>query len=98
VPVEEPVTLEAELLLNHPRTNKAPFVTHAKTDLISVWLLFPADRPYRTYNLVTYPVDGSAAPRIMNNRYAIDHPYGSLIGWSVVNPEENYNYECRWTE
>lgn len=98
VPVEEPVTIEAELLLNHPRTTKAPFVTHAKTDLISVWMLFPADRPYRTYSLVTYPVDGSAAPRIMNNRYAIDHPYGSLIGWSVVNPEENYNYECRWTE
>lgn len=98
VPPEEPVTIEAELLLRHPRTTSAPFVTHAKTDLISVWLLFPADRPYRTYSLVSYPVDGSAAPTIMNNRYAIDHPYGSLIGWSVVNPKEDYVYECRWTE
>jgi predicted acylesterase/phospholipase RssA len=98
VPREEPVTIEVELLLSHPRTTKASFVTHTKTDLISVWVLFPPDRPYRTYSLVTYPVDGTAAPRMMNNRYAIDHPYGSLIGWSVVNPEEGHVYECRWTE
>ncbi|MFC1597726.1 patatin-like phospholipase family protein [Planctomycetota bacterium] len=98
VPHEEAVTIEAELLLSHPKIARAPFVTHTKTDLISVWLLFPADRPYRTYNLVSYPVDGKAAPKIMDNRYAIDHPYGSLIGWSVVNPKEDHVYECRWTE
>ena len=98
VSLEEPMTIEVELLLSHPKITRAPFVTHAKTDLISVWLLFPADRPYRTYSLVSYPVDGSAAPKIMDNRYAIDHPYGSLIGWSVVNPKEDHVYECRWTE
>jgi hypothetical protein len=27
----------------------------------------------------------------------IDHPYGSMIGWSVINPESNSVYECRWT-
>jgi hypothetical protein len=60
-------------------------------------MLFPEDRPYRTYDLVSYPVDKSEAPNRMENRYAIDHPYGSLIGWSVVNPEESRVYECRWT-
>jgi hypothetical protein len=33
----------------------------------------------------------------MHNRFSIDHPYGFLIGWSVVDPEENRVYECRWT-
>ncbi len=94
---EEPVTIEVELIGNVPRTVRAPFVTHTKTDLISVWLLFPADEPYRTYSLVSYPVDKKSAPRPMTNRYAIDHPYGFLIGWSVVNPEEDRVYECRWT-
>ena len=62
-----------------------------------MWMLFPPDRPYRTYSLVSYPVDRSESPRVMHNRYAIDHPYGSLIGWSVVNPDEGRVYECRWT-
>ena len=94
---EEVVTIEVELIGDAPRTVRAPFVTHTKTDLVSVWLLFPPDRPYRTYSLVSYPVDKSSAPRPMTKRYAIDHPYGFLIGWSVVNPEENHVYECRWT-
>ncbi len=94
---EEPVTIDVELIGNVPKTVKAPFVTHAKTDVISVWLLFPADRPYRTYSLVSYPVDRSLAPRPMTNRFAIDHPYGFLIGWSVVNPDPDRVYECRWT-
>ena len=76
---------------------RAPFIVRAKTDLISVWMLFPADRPYRTYSLVRYPLDRSLPPVLMNSRYAIDHPYGSLIGWSVVNPEIGSVYECRWT-
>ena len=97
VPTEEPVTIEVELIADFPKSVRAPFTTHTKTDLISVWVLFPADQPYRTYSLVSYPIDGSLPARIMTNRYAIDHPYGSLIGWSVVNPEEDRVYECRWT-
>lgn len=94
---EEPVTIDLELIGNVPKTVRAPFVTHAKTGLISVWLLFPADRPYKTYNLVSYPVDRRSAPRSMMKRFTIDHPYGFLIGWSVVNPEEDRVYECQWT-
>lgn len=96
-PREEPVTIEIETLVTVPKTARAPFVTQTKTDIISVWMLFPAARPYKTYSLVSYPVDRSEPPRIMNSRYSIHHPYGSLIGWSVVNPSEDLVYECRWT-
>jgi hypothetical protein len=94
---EESVTIDIELIGDVPKTVRAPLVTHTKTDLISVWLLFPEDQPYRTYSLVSYPADGSAAARPMTQSYAIDHPYGFLIGWSVVNPDEDRVYECRWT-
>jgi len=97
LPPEEPVTLELEAIGTVPKTVRAAFETHTKTDLISVWMLFPADRPYRTYSLLSYPSDRSAPPNPMNVRYTIDHPYGSLIGWSVANPEEDRVYECRWT-
>lgn len=96
VPQEDSVSIEVELLLEVPRTAKAPFVTSLKTDLISVWILFPLDQPYKNYSLVSYPVDRSSPPTVMNVRYKIDHPYGSLIGWSLVNPQVDYVYECRW--
>ena len=94
---EEPVTIEVEIIADFPKTVRAPMLTHAKTDLISVWLLFPEDQPYRTYSLLSYPVDRSQQPVVMDNRYAIDHPFGLLIGWSVVNPKKDRVYECRWT-
>lgn len=96
VPKEEAVTIETELLTEVPQAAKIQFVPSLKTDLISVWILFPLDQPYKNYSLVNYPVDRSAPPKIMNVRYKIDHPYGSLIGWSLVNPQADYVYECRW--
>ena len=98
IPLGEPVTLELEGLLTLRDTaTRTAIVTRAKIDLISVWMLFPVDRPYRTYSLVRYPHDRSAPPESMNSRYAIDHPYGSFIGWSVVNPQLDMVHECRWT-
>ncbi|PQO44634.1 patatin-like phospholipase family protein [Blastopirellula marina] len=98
LPRGEPVTVEIEMFVRLPApVNRAPFITRFKTDLVSVWMLFPEDQPYQNYELVSYPIDKSQAPTVMNSRYRINHPYGSLIGWSVVNPEVGYVYECRWT-
>lgn len=97
VAIGEPVTLEMELLLDIPKPrSQAHFTTRLQTDLVSMWLLFPEDRPYRTYSLLQYPADRSAQPEVLESRYTIDHPYGSLIGWSVVNPQIGNIYECRW--
>jgi hypothetical protein len=99
IPVGEPVTVEIAALARFPllTSGRAPFVVQFNTDLLSVWMLFPEDRPYRTYSLVRYPADKSERPQIMDPRNTIDHPYGSLIGWSVVNPQVHSVYECRWT-
>ena len=99
IPFGEPVTVEIAALARFPvlMSGRAPFVLQCKTDLLSVWMLFPEERPYRTYSLVRYPADKSAPPQMMDPRNTIDHPYGSLIGWSVVNPQVGTVYECRWT-
>ncbi len=99
IPFGEPVTVEIAALARFPvlMSGRAPFTIKGKTDLLSVWMLFPKNRPYRTYSLVRYPADNSAPPQMMGPRNTIDHPYGSLIGWSVVNPQVGSVYECRWT-
>lgn len=97
LPIGEPVVLDLEMLvrISSPKYS-ARFTTQMKTDLISMWMLFPEQQPYRAYSLVQYPADQSAPPAVLSSRYQIDHPYGSLIGWSVVNPEQGNVYECRW--
>ena len=98
IPFGEPVTVEIAVLARLPvlTSGRAPFVIQCKTDMLSMWMLFPEGRPYRTYSLVRYPADKSAPPQMMDPRNTIDHPYGSLIGWSVVNPQVGTVYECRW--
>ena len=98
VPALEPVSVDLEFLVPFPVVSgRVDFETYYKTDLASLWILFPTDRPYHHYSLVHYPASRNAPPEIMQARFTIDHPYGSLIGWSVINPESNSVYECRWT-
>jgi predicted acylesterase/phospholipase RssA len=98
VPIFEPVTLDLEFLVQFPVVHgRIDFETYAKTDLASLWILFPPERPYRHYSLVHYPANRNSPPEPMQARFTIDHPYGTLIGWSVINPERDGVYECRWT-
>jgi hypothetical protein len=105
VSLAEPVTLEIEAQVARSAVRRKyakgigryKFETDLKTDLVSVWLLFPTDRPYRTYSLLHYPGDRSSPPEVMQSRFTIDHPYGTLIGWSVINPVRDSVYECRWS-
>jgi predicted acylesterase/phospholipase RssA len=97
-PVLEPVSVELEFMVPVPVVGgRVDFETYYKTDLASLWILFPIDRPYRHYSLLHYPASRDKPPEIMEARFTIDHPYGSLIGWSVINPERDAVYECRWT-
>ena len=99
VPIGERVTLQAMTTATVPlsMTGQLPFFVNKRTELLTSWLLFPENLPYSTYKLVRYPVDKSTPPIPMDPRFAIDHPFGSLIGWSVITPKEGMVYECRWT-
>jgi predicted acylesterase/phospholipase RssA len=99
-PVNEPVRLEAGFMMRTETLaeSRMPFVSDVACDLLTVWMLFPEDHPYRSYTLVRYPRSGDGEPEPMMPRYEIDHPHGQLIGWSVITPRADTVYECRWTE
>ncbi len=99
VPAGEPVTLELATVMKAPilADGKVLLDLLAPADLLTVWLLFPEDHPYRSYRLLRYPEHDPDAAEPMTPRYTIDHPYGQLIGWSVIKPAQGLVYECRWT-
>jgi len=69
----------------------------AATELASVWVLFPESRPYKDYRLIRYAKADPSTFREIEPQYTIDHPYGSVIAWSIVNAEAGCVYECEWT-
>lgn len=98
-PAGEPITLELAALVRAPilASGRVPLDLLAPADLLTVWLLFPEQHPYRSYRLLRYPEHDPDAAEPMTPRYSIDHPYGQLIGWSVIKPTQGLVYECRWT-
>lgn len=67
------------------------------TEQASVWVLFPESRPYKDYRLIRYATTDPSKFQKIETQYTIDHPYGSIIAWSIVNAEVGYVYECEWT-
>jgi len=98
-PVGQPVPFELAAVVRFASlpAGRMPMVMQFDADLLTVWIRFPDDHPYKWYQLVTYPRGDAAATEPLTSRYTIDHPYGRLIGWSVITPREGTVYECRWT-
>ena len=98
VPADETVPLELTTSFRSGlfAQGRIPFDLLYPADLVTIWVLFPQGHPYRKYELVRYPEGAPEAAEPMSPRYTIDHPFGTLIGWSVIKPEPGNVYECRW--
>ena len=79
------------------RENWLRYSPPAATEQASVWVLFPESRPYKDYQLIRYATADPSKPERIETQYTIDHPYGSIIAWSITNAEVGYVYECEWT-
>jgi predicted acylesterase/phospholipase RssA len=91
-----PIELTASLKTDALARGRMPFTLRYPADLVTVWMLFPENHPYHAYRLLRYPLGKPEAAEPMAPRYTIDHPYGALIGWSVIKPTPGTVYECRW--
>jgi predicted acylesterase/phospholipase RssA len=98
-PVNETIVLELTAVVRFAALppGRMPLVIQFDSELLTVWLLFPEDHPYRRYDLVIYPRGRPEEAEPLKARYTIDHPYGQLIGWSVIRPRQGSVYECQWT-
>jgi hypothetical protein len=92
IPLELTTSFAADVFAR----GRIPFDVRYPADLVTIWILFPQTHPYSRYELLRYPEDAPEAAEPMSPRYTIDHPFGALIGWSVIKPEPGNVYECRW--
>ena len=79
------------------RTARLTFPIVAPTDVATMWVLLPPGRPYREVDLIAYDRDIPAIVNSVEPTYRFNMADGSLFGWMLVAPRDNFVYECRWT-
>ncbi|MEZ6071564.1 MAG: patatin-like phospholipase family protein [Pirellulales bacterium] len=69
----------------------------APTDIATMWILLPTDKPYQDFQLIAYDPANPAEVRSIDPTYAFQMSDGSLFGWMVAGPPDNVVYECTWS-
>jgi hypothetical protein len=69
----------------------------APTDVATMWVLLPSGMAYRDVEVVAYPQSRASVVEAIEPTYRFDMADGSLFGWMLVAPRDDYIYECRWT-
>jgi hypothetical protein len=94
--IEIQATIHDIMAKRRERENWIRYRAAIPTAEASVWMIFPVNRPYTHYSLIRYPEADSSSFQKVDTSYTIDHPRGSIIAWSIINPKVGYVYECQW--
>lgn len=68
----------------------------AETKIASMWILLPEGRPYDRFELLAFDVASGNLVKSVEPTYSFDMADGTVFGWMVVDPSQQYLYECRW--
>jgi len=98
VPIDGVADLDFEAYFDTPisanklRQTWIRYSPAAKTSKAAVWLLFPSDKPYEKYSLSRFKNDAPSVKTLVDTDFTVDHPFGDITGWTVLNPEIDYTY------
>jgi hypothetical protein len=70
----------------------------AKIGIISMWVLLPARFYFAGFDLYERASPESQSIRRIEPTTGNPQSSGSLIAWSLVNPEPRHVYECHWVQ
>ncbi len=76
---------------------KVSFPIVAKTNVAAMWILLPDGHPYQDFSLLAFQTDDPSIVESIAPTYRFDMEDGSLFGWMLVAPRDEYTYDCRWT-
>ena len=79
------------------RQARVTFPVVAATDVATMWVLLPPGMPYRDVEIVAYEQNQPDLVEAVEPTYRFDMADGSLFGWMLVAPRDDYVYESRWS-
>lgn len=72
------------------------FIIAAETGLAQIWMLMPTDRDYGQFEIIRYHRDKLEEAEAVTPDSQVELPIGAIATFSLLNPPEDFVYECRW--
>ncbi len=66
------------------------------TGMAQIWMLMPVGRNYDFFEISGHPIDDPKRVHTIVPHTKVELPLGSISTFLLVNPAEDYRYECRW--
>ena len=104
VPVGETVDVRLDLMLTAtPDPDRVRnkrwwhFQVDANPEIVTSWILLPADRPHAEFSVVRFRNDEPNVPELVKPTHRTSLNRGTVINWSVVHPKPGYTYSAEWS-
>ncbi|MFV2067411.1 MAG: patatin-like phospholipase family protein [Pirellulales bacterium] len=72
------------------------FTIPTKAGLVQIWMLMPVGRQYEYFQISGHPLGKPESSELVVPNAQVELPFGSIATFQLINPKENYRYECRW--
>ncbi|QDV61470.1 patatin-like phospholipase family protein [Crateriforma conspicua] len=72
------------------------FSLPADTGLAQIWMLMPENRNYENFEISGWPIDAPELAEPIDPTTKVELPIGSIATFQLINPRDNFRYECRW--
>ena len=88
--------LASEEAEHRPDGGHFQFFVPIDTGLVQIWVLMPVGRAYDYFEITSFPLGKPELAQTIVPETSVELPYGSIATFRLINPEDNYRYECRW--
>ena len=102
-----PMGDDVELILEFNLSQEAATQSHRsgnfffsipfKTGLSQVWVLMPEGRTYKSFEVISFPIDQPDRAELIVPDSKVELPFGSIAMFRLINPDADHRFECRWT-
>lgn len=102
VPLATPVDVNLEMFMKDRLPDdfdNQPLETarvDAPVGMLSMWLLLPEKKPYESYRILELDPHSPGAVRAIHPSEGIEDSDGTIIYWSLLDPNPDRRYECHW--
>ena len=102
VPLETPIDVQLEIFMKDRLPDD--FVTEpretarveAPVGMLSMWLVLPENKPYESYRILELDPKSPGAAKAIHPSEGIEDSDGTIIYWSLLDPNPDRQYECHW--
>lgn len=87
--------IASDMISERDDESRFSFSVPAETGFQQIWMILPENRIYDHFELSRHPIEQPESFEIVEPHSSVELPLGSIATFQMINPQENYRYECQ---